>query len=88
MPNHQDLAHDFPDLKDAIHALKTGDQHFKRLFEEYETISKELHREGDAMCDERAEELKKRRLGLKDELYKMLKAEDSKDSGKKSCCGT
>jgi uncharacterized protein YdcH (DUF465 family) len=83
MPTHQDLAHDFPEMKDAIHALKTSDNHFKRLFDEYEAVSKELHRDGETMCDERAEDCKKRRLELKDELYKMMK----EHSGKKSCCG-
>lgn len=73
-----DLAHEFPDMKDAIHALKVKDGHFKRLFEEYETVAKELHRAADGaggISDEHAEDLKKKRLELKDELYAMLKSE-------------
>ena len=29
-----DLAHEFPEMKDAIHALKETDNHFRRLFDE------------------------------------------------------
>lgn len=87
MAYQHDLAHEFPEMKEAIHALKTTDAHFKNLFDRYETVSKELHRwdEGAAgISDEHAEELKKTRLTLKDELYAML----SKASGKKTgACG-
>lgn len=73
-----DLAHEFPDMKDAIHELKVKDRHFKRLFDEYETVAKELHRGGEgagAISDEHAEGLKKKRLELKDALYAMLVSE-------------
>lgn len=80
---HKDFAHEFPELKDAIRAKKGTDNHFKRLFEEYEDIAKEIYRDGTQLSDEHAEELKKRRLQLKDELYQMLTS-----CGKKTCgCG-
>jgi uncharacterized protein YdcH (DUF465 family) len=69
---HLDLAHEFPEMKDAIHVLKTSDNHFRRLFDEYESVAKELYRDGAVMGDAQAEEFKKRRLDLKDQLYKSL----------------
>jgi len=70
-----DLAHEFPEYKDAIHDLKVSDNHFRRLFDEYHTVNKEVHRieqEVETTSDAYAEDLKKKRLTLKDELYQML----------------
>ncbi len=84
-PAHKDLAQEFPEMKDAIHALKTADNHFKRLFDDYEDVAKTLHREGETMGDAAAESLKKRSLELKDQLFRML--QDYKtESCKTSCC--
>ncbi len=74
--NHT-LINEFPQLKDKIHALKTSDHHFARRFEEYNDLDREVRRlegEGSPKADETMEELKKKRLALKDELYKMLTA--------------
>ena len=74
--DHHDLAHEFPELKDRIHELKTGDTHFRKQFDRYDELTKEietLEKEDEPVTDERMEELKKRRLALKDELYGMLK---------------
>jgi len=91
MTESHDLAHEFPDFKDAIHALKTSDAHFKKLFDEYEEIAAELHRFGegaDGISDEHAEDLKKKRLELKDELYALLKKEEEpKQEGSCGNCG-
>lgn len=70
-----DLAHEFPAHRDRIHALKSANHHFARLLDEYHGVSKELHRveaEIETPADTVVEELKKRRLRLKDELYAML----------------
>lgn len=82
---HHDLAHEFPEMKDIIHDLKTTDNHFRRLFDEYEKVAKELQRKGDTMCDMHIEDLKKHRLELKDALYKMMTGKKG-GCGKKSCC--
>ncbi|MBI1215863.1 MAG: DUF465 domain-containing protein [Alphaproteobacteria bacterium] len=85
-----DLAHEFPEMKDAIHALKTTDTHFKKLFEEYEDIAKELENAEEGaggISDAHAEELKKKRLELKDQLYGMLKKEEPKKEGSCGNCG-
>ncbi|MBA3995975.1 MAG: GTP-binding protein [Candidatus Accumulibacter sp.] len=72
-----DLHAEFPELADKIHALKTGNQHFARLFEQYGALDKDIVKseEGLAPMDDLAlENLKKNRLKLKDELYRMLTA--------------
>ena len=72
-----ELAAEFPELKDRIHEMKTSDGHFQRLFEDYHTINREVHRveaAGINVADEHYEELKKKRMALKDELYAMLTA--------------
>ncbi len=70
-----ELADDFPEFKERIHDLKTTDGHFARLFDEYHGVNREVHRieaAGVNVADESFEELKLKRLQLKDELYKML----------------
>ena len=72
-----DLIHELPEYKDEIHRLKTEDNHFRRLFDEYHKVNKEVHRieQGvEAHADEYVEDLKKQRLSLKDELFSILKA--------------
>ena len=72
-----DLVHELPEFKDKIHELKTSNNHFARLFDEYHVLTKEVHRLEAAnvpISDEHFEELKKKRLTKKDELYKMLQA--------------
>ncbi|HID50225.1 MAG TPA: DUF465 domain-containing protein [Chromatiales bacterium] len=73
---HHDLAHEFPELKEQIHNLKINNLHFARLFEEYENLDKEIYRIEEQIentSDTYMEELKKKRLKVKDELYAMLK---------------
>jgi uncharacterized protein YdcH (DUF465 family) len=70
-----DLVHEFPEYKDKIHELKTTDQRFARLFEEYHELEHEVRRieEGnESTSDEYLEERKKLRLNLKDQLFHML----------------
>jgi uncharacterized protein YdcH (DUF465 family) len=78
MHNEQhDLTHEFPEYKDRIHTLKSENPHFRQLFDEYHGVERQAHRAGtdvEPLSDEHAEEVKKRRLQLKDELYAMLRA--------------
>lgn len=72
-----ELAAEFPDLKDRIHTLKTSNNHFQRLFDDYHDVNREIHRAEAAglnISDEHYEELKKQRMHLKDELYALLTA--------------
>jgi uncharacterized protein YdcH (DUF465 family) len=71
-----ELAHEFPEFKDAIHKLKMTDAHFAKLSDEYHKVTREVSRieqELEAASDSVAEALKKKRLVLKDELFALLK---------------
>ncbi|GAB2180280.1 YdcH family protein [Denitratisoma sp. agr-D3] len=73
---HHDLHHEFPEFKDAIHQLKTSNNHFARLFDEYHAATSEVEKlegSGVPVGDDTFEALKKKRLKLKDELYNLLK---------------
>jgi uncharacterized protein YdcH (DUF465 family) len=75
---HHDLVHELPEYRDKIHAMKTGNAHFAKLFDEYHEVDHEIRRieqEIETPSDEYTEELKKKRLSLKDELFEMLKEE-------------
>ena len=71
-----DLVHEFPELRERIHELKTQDDHFAKLFTEYHELDQEVRRieEGvENTSDDYLETRKKMRLLLKDQLYGMLK---------------
>lgn len=70
-----DLAHDFPELREKIHELKTSNAHFARLFDEYHVVDREVRRIEDEIetpADNYVESVKLKRVQLKDELYAML----------------
>jgi uncharacterized protein YdcH (DUF465 family) len=69
------LALEFPEFREQIHVLKTTDPEFEKLHQEYDELDDEIRRtelEIEAHSDEFLEELKKRRVQLKDTLYGML----------------
>ena len=70
-----ELAEEFPDQTDAIRALKEKDAHFARLADAYHDVNREIHRletRVEAASEVREEDLRKRRLQLKDEIAAML----------------
>lgn len=72
-----DLLHELPEYKERIHELKISNNHFAKIFSEYHDIDHEIHRieEGvETPSDDYVEELKKKRLHMKDELFAMIKA--------------
>lgn len=74
---HHDLIHEFPELKDRIHELKVSDAHFRGLFDEYHELTRSIEKMEDEVtpvATSTEEEAKKRRLHLKDELYRLLTA--------------
>ncbi len=74
---HHDLHHEFPELHDRIHELKVNDAHFRRLFDEYHELTREIEKMEDEVTPvstRTEEEAKLRRVHLKDELYRMLTA--------------
>ena len=71
-----DLIHELPEFVDRIHELKTTDAYFARLYDEYHELDNEVRHieEGIENTDDfYLEELKKKRLQHKDELFAMLK---------------
>ncbi len=75
MSETNDLASAFPEHRERIHQLKTSNNHFKKLNEQYEKLSKELHRiENGVETPEDAytEQLKKLRLAVMDEIAHLL----------------
>ena len=71
-----DLLHEFPDLKDKIHELKTSDNHFRKLFDAYHEVDHSIHSIETGATptnDEHLNDLRSRRVYLKDELYTYLK---------------
>jgi len=72
-----ELHEEFPEAADALHTLKTNDAHFARLAEEYHTINRQVHRietDVEPTSDEVLEDLKKKRLHLKDQIPALLAA--------------
>ena len=70
-----ELAEEFPQQIEALHALKLTDAHFNKLADEYHELKREIHRiESDVepTADHILEEKKKLRLGLKDQIAAML----------------
>lgn len=70
-----ELRDEFPDAHDILHQLKTHDAHFATLADRYHEMNREIHRieaEVEAASDARAEDLKKQRLKLLDEIAALV----------------
>lgn len=75
--HHHDLSLEFPELKQRVHDLKLTSPEFNELYAEYEALDKTIYRieeEIETPSDAYTEELKKKRVHLKDRLYAMLAA--------------
>lgn len=67
----------FPEYRDQISVLKTTDAHFARLFDEHNELDqriKNLEAGIDLGSNVEIEQLKKKKLHLKDQLYAILRA--------------
>ncbi len=72
-----ELAQEFPQYLAKMHELKQSDAHFARLYNEYHEINRAVHRAETNLepVEELAEvEMRKKRLHLKDEIWRMLTA--------------
>jgi len=70
-----DLHAEFPEHGDVLHRLKLDNAHFVTLADRYHDVNKNIHRieaEVEASSDAHVEELKKRRLGLLDEISALV----------------
>ncbi len=75
--DHHDLHQEFPDMADAIDALKAGNAHFARLVGSYDRLTgkvEDLEAHDMPVADFTLEDMKKQRVKLKDELYHLLLA--------------
>jgi len=70
-----ELAEEFPEHLETIHALKISNAHFARLYEDYHEINRAVHRAEtniEPTDDLNMEVMRKQRLALKDKIYGML----------------
>jgi uncharacterized protein YdcH (DUF465 family) len=73
-----DLTEEFPDQRERITRLKTSNGRFSRLAEEYNELNRTIHRietRVEPAPEDVEEELKRRRVHLKDEIARMLVGE-------------
>ncbi len=70
------ILQEFPEHQEKIHVLKTTDTHFRKLFGEYHDIDHSIHSietGATATTDEHLNELRLKRVHLKDSIYGYLK---------------
>ncbi len=69
------LRHEFPQHEEKISALKVSNAHFRKLFDEYNELDHHVYRienGTESTTDEHLNELRMKRVHLKDELYAMI----------------
>lgn len=70
-----ELTEEFPHLQQEISDLKANNGHFARLFDEYHTLNRSIHRAEtnvEPTDDYHMLDMRKQRLRLKDELASLL----------------
>ena len=75
--DHHDLYSEFPDMRDAIDALKAGGGYIGSLFARYNRLTgrvEDLEEHDMPVADFTLEDMKKARVKLKDEIYHLLQA--------------
>ena len=77
-----ELAEEFPEMTDRIRDLRASDGHFARLVDEYHEVNRQIHRietRVEPAAEDVEEELKRRRVRLKDEIAQMLNGAEKTD---------
>jgi len=72
---HQ-LTVDFSEFETKIHNLKVSDNHFKKLFDEYDNLDHKIYRietEDEPASNDTLNIFRMERVRLKDEIYAYLK---------------
>lgn len=70
-----ELTEEFPHMQDEISALKASDAHFAKLFDEYHTVNRSIHRAEtniEPTDDYHMTDMRKQRMRLKDEIASFL----------------
>lgn len=72
-----ELSEEFPDHIVQMHELKDKDAHFAKLFDEYHSINRAIHRaetDVEPTDDLHMAQMRKTRMHLKDEISAILRA--------------
>lgn len=78
--NHS-IHHEFPEYHDLIDKLMHEDIHFKKLADEHNQLDKDIRKiemNGAPIEDLAFEQMKKRRIQLKDEVFATLREKTSR----------
>ena len=62
----------FHEYRDIVSKLKVENAHFDKVFEKHNELDDKIAKEGDHLDQFELEKLKKEKLHLKDEAYKMI----------------
>lgn len=71
-----DIPHEFPEYRELIQKLYQSDAEFQRIYGEYHQVDREIHDielNVEPVSDFYAEDLKKKRVLLKDKIYMVLR---------------
>jgi uncharacterized protein YdcH (DUF465 family) len=77
-----ELAEEFPEFTDRMRELNASNGHFARLADEYHDVNRQIHRietRVEPAAEDVEEELKRRRVRLKDEIAQMLNGAEKTD---------
>ena len=72
---HHDLDHEFPKLHNVMEDLRSQNYRFRTMFDEYNRLTDEIERLEEAdipVSDFTIEDMKKKRVRLKDQIYHMV----------------
>jgi len=72
---HQNLIESYPELASSFSHLKINDPHFQQILKEYETLDNQINHidnGGGAVEPLHFEELKKKRVHFKDQVYQHM----------------
>ena len=72
-----ELIEEFPDMGETMQALKQSDAHFARLYDDYHTINRAIHRaetDIEPTDDLHMSQMRKERMMLKDQISAALNA--------------
>jgi uncharacterized protein len=78
--NPNDLSEDFPGREEQIHKLKTTNNHFARLYDEYDELNRTIHRietRVEPTTEDVEDDMKRRRVRIKDEILAMLESQSA-----------
>ena len=72
-----ELAEEFPEHVDTMHLLKESDAHFAKIFDDYHTLNRAIHRaetDVEPTDDLHMAQMRKERLAMKDQISALLNA--------------